>query len=58
MPVVYAELQQQMPVEAFARSSFGTDDERERTKERFGGETPTDAMRILPRRTGTAAPQT
>ena len=50
-PVVHAELQQQMPVEAFARSSFGTDDERnerERTKENIGGETPTDAMRILP----------
>jgi hypothetical protein len=47
-----------MPVEAFARSSFGTDDERKERKKKFGGETPTDAMRILPRLTGTAAPQT
>jgi hypothetical protein len=32
------------------------EDERERTKERIGGETPTDAIGILPRLTGTAAP--
>jgi hypothetical protein len=45
-----------MPVEAFAKRRFGTDDERVRTKEKIGGETPTDAMSYSAVRTRTAAP--
>ena len=39
-----------MPVEAFGKRRFGTDDGRiRRNEENVGGETPTDAIRILPR---------
>jgi len=39
-----------MPVEAFGKRRFGTDDERRERKNerRIGSETPTDAIRILP----------
>jgi len=43
-------------VAALCQRRFGTDDERNERKKRFGGETPTDAIRVLPRQTGTAAP--
>jgi hypothetical protein len=37
-----------MPVEALAKRRFGTDDEKNERK--IGSRTPTDAIRILPRR--------
>jgi hypothetical protein len=52
MPVVHAELQQQMPVEAFASvasawiagSSPAMTKGKKNERKKFGGETPTDAI--------------
>jgi hypothetical protein len=43
MPVVYAELQQQMPVEAFASAASARMTNGKNERKRFGSETPTDA---------------
>jgi hypothetical protein len=44
MPVVHAELQQANAGGSIRKRRFRMDDERERTKENIGGETPTDAI--------------